>query len=367
MINLRGLAQFDYWLFLGAIAVASLGLVGVFSATTHGAMPNLHQRQLTWVVLGALVCLIVVLIDYHILIDNAFPIYAGMILVLIGVLIFGTEVNGSKSWVRVAGFNFQPSELAKIVVILVLSRYLTEINRPYLTRRDVMALAGLTLGPVVLVTMQGDLGTALTFVPILAGIMAVAGLRARFLVGVLIVVLCVAPIGWLTLKDYQKQRILVTMNPELDPQGVGYQTKQSLIAIGSGGITGKGFGEGLQGQLGFVPEIHSDFIFALLCEEQGLIGGGLFLALYLLGLLRLLRIGETARDRPGILIVTGIASLFFFHLIVNVGMTLGLLPAIGIPLPLLSYGGSVTLTTFAAIGLALSVHHRKFVHSDTLT
>jgi rod shape determining protein RodA len=166
----------------------------------------------------------------------------------------------------------------------------------------------------------------------------------------------------LALKDYQKQRILVTLDPDLDPQGIGYQTRQSQIAIGSGGLLGKGVGQGLQSKLGFVPEVHTDFIFALLAEEIGFVGASIILMLYLLVLMRLIHIAETARDRVGILIVTGVASLMFFHVVVNVGMTLGILPAIGIPLPLLSYGGSSILTTFAALGLALSVFQRRFVY-----
>lgn len=366
MINRRGFAQFDFWLLLGAILVAALGLVGVFSAASHGGDTGLFQRQLTALLLGIVACIVVVLLDYHTLTDYSPFFYGCMVAVLVGVLLFGTEINGSKSWIRFAGVGFQPSEMAKIVLILTLAKYLTELNKSYLTKRDLITLAGITLVPMVLITMQGDLGTALTFFPILVGTAVVAGLRMRFLLVVMLIVVCIAPLGWFTLKDYQKQRILVTFDPELDPQGTGYQTKQSLIAIGSGGLTGKGFGNGLQGQLGFVPEVHSDFIFSLLCEEQGLIGGALLLALYLGGMLRLLSIGERARDRSGILIVTGVVSLLFFHILVNIGMTVGLMPAIGIPLPLLSYGGSSTITTFVAIGLVLNVHHRRFVYPDRL-
>ncbi len=362
MIGRRVLAQFDYPLFAGAVVLASIGLLGIYSATTHGADSGLFGRQIVWLVLGVAVCLAMLSIDYHILIENALLLYVGMVILLVAVLIFGREINGSRSWIRFGGVGLQPSEIAKIVLILTLSHYLAELNESRLERRHFFKLAGLTLIPVALVAMQGDLGTALTFLPILLGTALVAGLRLRFLAGLLIVFLCAAPLGWFTLKDYQKQRILVTLDPELDPSGVGYQTHQSLIAIGSGGFTGKGFGNGLQSQLGFVPEIHSDFIFALLAEERGFLGASFILLLYLLGLLRLTRIGETARDRAGILIVTGVASLVCFHVLVNVGMTLGVMPAIGIPLPLLSYGGSATISSFIALGLALNVHSRRFVY-----
>ncbi len=362
MIGRRLFSQFDYPLFGGTLLMSLIGLLGIYSATTHGADDSLFFRQVIWLSLGVCACLAMLLIDYHILVDNAMVLYLLTALVLLGVLFFGTEVNGSRSWIRVAGFGAQPSELAKIVLVLALANYLSGLNQNYLGRRHLVTLAGLTLLPVVLVTLQGDLGTALTFFPILLGTALVAGVRARFLMGLLILALCVAPIGWFTLKEYQKQRIRVTLNPDLDPSGVGYQTNQSLIAIGSGGMTGKGFGNGLQSQLGFVPESHSDFIFALLAEERGFLGGAFILLLYLFGLQRLVRIGETSRDRAGILVVTGVASLICFHVVVNVGMTLGIMPAIGIPLPLLSYGGSATISSFVGLGLALNVHSRRFVY-----
>jgi rod shape determining protein RodA len=215
---------------------------------------------------------------------------------------------------------------------------------------------------MILITIQGDLGTALMYLPILMGMVVVVGVRKQLLVGVLVVSLCVAPLSWFFLQDYQKQRILVTFDPGLDPQGIGYQSRQSQIAIGSGGLFGKGLGQGLQSQLGFVPEIHTDFIFAILAEEIGFVGSILILMLYLLILMRLIRIAETARDRVGILMSAGVASLMFFHVAINVGMALGIVPPIGIPLPLLSYGGSATVTVFAALGLALNVYQRRFVY-----
>ncbi len=358
----RRLDQFDLLLFGSALALSLIGLLAIKSVASYGANPMFFYKQALWLTLGAFICLLFFLVDYHFLTDHAFQLYVLMILVLITVLIFGQEINGSRSWLRVGDIGIQPSELAKFVVVLTLARYLSELKSSTLLRQDVLWVAGITVLPMILVTMQGDLGTALTYFPILVGTLLVAGLPTRFLVWVLILTLCLAPWGWFSLQDYQQQRILVMLDPELDPYGVGYQTRQSLIAVGSGGVTGKGAGQALQSRLGFVPEIHSDFIFALLSEERGLVGAALVLGLYLFAMLRLVRIGETARDRLGILIVVGIASLLCFHVVVNVGMTLGLMPAVGIPLPLLSYGGSITLTTFAALGLALNVHRSRFVH-----
>ena len=218
-------------------------------------------------------------------------------------------------------------------MVLVLAQYLCEFNDSYLRRKHYLILGSLTLFPMILITLQGDLGTALMYLPILLGILVVSGLRMRFLLVCLLCSVLAAPVGWAFLKDYQKQRILVTLDPELDPQGIGYQSRQSQIAIGSGGLFGKGLGHGLQSQLGFVPEIHTDFIFAILAEEIGFVGSVFILMLYLLVLVRLVHIAESAQDRLGILIVTGIASLIFFHVGINVGMTFGLVPPDRNPTP----------------------------------
>ncbi|MDA2934487.1 rod shape-determining protein RodA [Acidobacteria bacterium AH-259-D05] len=362
-MSARGfLSNFDYFLFLAALILALIGALGIYNAGVEEGDYSLFARHLLWIGLGVGICFLVTSGDYHFLADHAFLFYGLSTLLLVWILFFGREINGSKSWLTFGGISFQPSEITKVAVILVLARYLSEISESYLRRRHFFILASLTLLPMILIILQGDLGTALMYLPILFGVAVVAGLKMRFLVGILMVSLCIAPLGWFSLKDYQKQRILVTLDPGLDPQGIGYQSRQSQIAIGSGGLFGKGLGQGLQSQLGFVPEIHTDFIFAILAEEIGFVGSIFILMLYLLVLMRLILIAESARDRVGILIITGVASLIFFHVAINVSMTLGIAPPIGIPLPLLSYGGSSTVTTFAALGLALNVHQRRFVH-----
>ena len=361
MFDRRILSQFDYLLLGLAVCLALVGVVGVYSAGA-GVGNTVYLRQLLWVVLGASVCVLSVIIDYRVLTDYAFLIYTLLIAVLIGLLLFGTEVNGSRSWLGIAGVGIQPSELGKLAVILAITRYLSDVNDDPLSRRHLIVPAFLTLVPMVLIYLQGDLGTATVYAPIALGILLVAGLRLRLLVGVLAVLLCLAPIGWYSLNNYQQERILTTVDPNRDPQGFGYQTRQAQIAIGSGGLTGQGVGQGRQSRLGFVPEIQTDFIFALLAEELGFLGGAAILFLYLVLLLRLISIGEKSRDRSGILIVAGIASFLTYHVVVNVGMTLGLVPTIGIPLPLVSYGGSATLTTFLALGLAINIYYRRFVY-----
>jgi len=357
MLNRRLLTQFDYLLFGTALALSLLGVLGVYSAD-----PDLYLDQLVRVGLGIAVCLVVVYIDYHLLLDHIFLLYGISMLVLLAVLFWGVEIHGSRSWVSLAGFSFQPSEVSKIVLILVLARYLSEsgVDRP--GRRQLMVSSVLTLSMVGLVTLQQDLGTAIMYLPVAASILIVAGLRLKILAAILLIGLCLAPLGWWGLREYQRQRVLITLDPELDPQGIGYQTRQSQIAIGSAGVLGHGIGKGLQSQLGFVPESHTDFIFALLAEEMGLLGGTLILLLYLLLLIRLTIIGEKARDRAGLLIMAGITGLIFSHVVVNIGMALGIVPPIGIPLPLLSYGGSATITTFISLGLALNVSCRRFFY-----
>ena len=362
MFEKKSLPTLDYFLFGSSLALAFLGVLGIYSAAPL-ASSGIFVRQFFWIILGVGVCLIVASVDYHLLVDHALQFYLCSLGLLGGLLLFGTEINGSKSWIVLGDVQFQPSEIVKLAVILALAQYLGQVSRKRLTKQHYATLSAMILAPVVLIILQGDLGTALMYLPILAGMaLLVTGLSKKLLLGVLAFSLVVAPLTWWALKDYQKQRILVTFSPDLDPQGVGYQTRQSRIAIGSGGLLGKGIGQGLQSKLGFVPEVHTDFIFALLAEETGFVGSSIILMLYLLVLMRLIHIAETARDRVGILIVTGVASLMFFHVVVNVGMTLGILPAIGIPLPLLSYGGSSTLTTFASVGLALSVFKRRFVY-----
>ncbi len=358
------LRHFDLPLIAAVLCLAGIGLTAVYSATLHGAQSNLFFKQIVWVCGGAVLFLFLNLSDYRFPTDHAFSIYAAAVLSLVAVLLFGTEIHGSRSWIRFSGIGFQPSEFAKVAVVLVLARYLAGQNEDYLSKTRILALTGLALCPAVLVMMQGDLGTALTYFSILVGTMFVAGMRLRLVFQTAFLSLLSAPLAWFALKDYQQQRILATLNPSLDPQGVGYQTSQSIIAVGSSGLTGKGFGQGFQSQLGFVPEIHSDFVYALLTEEWGLLGGGLILALYLVLFQRLAWIGGRARDRSGILIVTGVASLIGFHVLINVGMSLGICPSVGIPLPLLSYGGSSTMAFLLCLGLAASVYRRRYVYSE---
>jgi rod shape determining protein RodA len=358
----RSWGQIDFLLLALVGALALLGVLGVYSAGLSSG-GRFYSGQLLRIGLGFAVCLFVMLFDYRKLVERAFVLYILALLVLAGVLIFGSEVNGSKSWIHVGGLTFQPSEFTKIVVLLAVIRLISDSREEYLTHRRLMNVGVVCLIPILLIILQRDLGTAIMFVPVVGGILLAAGVRRRLLIGVLVVGLVSTPLVWLGLKDYQRQRVLVTLDPGRDPLGIGYQTRQAQIAIGSGGLLGRGIGEGRQSQLGFVPESHTDFIFALLAEETGFLGAASILLLYFLLLSRLITIGVEAKDRAGMLIIAGVVAFIFSHVLINVGMALGIVPPIGIPLPFLSYGGSSTLTAFAAIGLALSVSLRRYMYS----
>ena len=358
----RSWGQFDFLMLVVVAALSLLGVLGVYSAGLSGG-GRLYSGQLLRIGLGFAVCFAVMIFDYRKLVERAVVLYVLALVVLAGVLIFGTEVNGSKSWIHVGGMTFQPSEFTKIVVLLIVIRLISDSREDFLTRRRLINVGIVCLIPIVLIILQRDLGTAIMFVPVVGGILLAGGLRRKLVVGVLILGIVSAPVVWFGLKDYQRQRVLVTLDPGRDPLGVGYQTRQAQIAIGSGGLLGRGIGEGLQSQLGFVPESHTDFIFALLAEETGFLGAASILFLYFLLLSRLITVGLEAKDRAGMLIIAGVVAFIFSHVLINVGMALGIVPPIGIPLPFLSYGGSSTLTTFAAIGLALSVSLRRYMYS----
>ena len=357
------LYQLDFLLIASSLLLVMAGLLASYSLDMGGAGSTLYLSQLSRVGIAFLVCLAFLYIDFEILTYYSVVFYTFLILVLLGVLFFGTEINNSKSWLAIGSFRIQPSEPGKIIFILFMASLLGQFKKEYLPYSKLLQCTALGLLPVILILLQGDLGTAIMYLPILGGMLWMSGIRPKVMIIILLCLLLVAPVGWMVLKDYQKQRIKTVFNPELDPQGIGYQTRQSLIAMGSGGFFGKGIGKGLHAQLGYVPESRTDFIFTLLVEEAGFVGAFFILTLYLIILWRMLEISRNARNRIGLLITTGVIFFFLSHLVINIGMATGLLPAIGIPLPLLSYGGSSLLASTAALGLALNVNSRRFVNT----
>lgn len=353
------------WFLLGVALVVSLvGLVEIYSTTQNQPhFAGMHVRQLTWIGIGLLVMLIVARVDYHWLVDQWVWIYVGMVALLGSVFFVGTVKFGARRWIEVGGQTFQVSELAKWSIIIVLAKYFGDLRSETLTLKDVAKVAVLTVVPLALIAAQPDLGTALTLVPIAAVGVFLAGLRWKHVAAFALAAALLMPASWFfLLKDYQRQRLVTFANPTADVRGPGYQTMQSKIAVGSGGFWGKGMGEGSQNQLGFIPVRHAEFVFAAYAEEQGFLGVLLALGIYLILLLRLLHNVETAPDRAGAFLVAGVAGLLLFHLMVNVGMVIGLMPVTGIPLPLMSYGGSATISTFMMLGLVMSVRMRRFVN-----
>ena len=362
MINRRYLYEFDWTTFLIALALSAIGIVFIYSATRDASSTFFLWRQLIWLACGLILFAMVQMIDYHTLTHYVHFLYGFGLIALLTVLVFGSEVRGHRSWLHVGSVTLQPSEFVKIVTILALVRFFSQGAKVQLSGWEIAIAGAITSLPMLLVLLEGDLGSAMTFIPVLASMALVCGLKRRFVVITLITVLCLTPLAWLSLKNYQRQRIMATFNSELDPRGIGYQAQQSKIAIGSGGVLGKGIFQGTQSQLGFLPARHTDFIFAVLAEEAGLAGALAVLGLYFWLLWRILNFTRAARDRTGLLLIVGVASLISFHLLINVGMVIGLVPIAGIPLPLLSYGGSSMMSTFFGLGLILNVQVRRFLY-----
>ena len=354
--------DFDWFLLLVAVGIAALGVAEIYSTTAHTALASQYKRQIYWVVLGCLAALVVSRVDYHIILEHVPWIYLASLLGLGAVLVAGRSISGARRWLRLGPLTFQVSELVKLVIMLVVAAYLARKREKVVTWKDLVALSVLVGLPAFLVAKEPDLGTALTFVPIAAGGLFLAGIRMRQVLALFLVGVLALPVGWHFLKPYQRDRVTSFVHPSEHAQGSGYQASQAKIAIGSGGFWGKGIGNGTQTRLGFIPVSHADFIFASFAEEQGFVGTLLVLLLYFALLLRLLDGAQTAGDRAGAFLLVGLASVLFFQVSVNIGMMIGLLPITGIPLPLMSQGGSSTLATFLALGLAMSVKMRRFVN-----
>jgi len=349
------------WVLLGAIfMLCFISVTMIFSTTGSWRLPSI---QLYAIVLGLFVFAICLTVDYRALTDKSHFIYLALIGLLLYVLLFGTVAGGSRRWISLRFFNLQPSEFVKVGVALVLAKFFGENRRGSPTTGDLVIAGLVTVVPLLLVAREPDLGTAVTLAPIFLGIAYVAGMRMRIL-GILLLVAAVsAPIVWtFALKDYQKSRISTFLDPSQDAKGAGYQQIQARITVGSGGLTGKGFRKGTQGQLRFLPVAHNDFIFSVLAEEQGFVGVLAVLGLYLLVIWRSIEAARLAKDRLGVYLVMGLLASFTFQVIYNVTMSAGLAPVKGLTLPLMSYGGSSMIATLASFGLILNVRMRRFTN-----
>jgi rod shape determining protein RodA len=311
---------------------------------------------------GLLAFVMLLSFDYHIFSDFITFMYLVGLAVLGLVLIVGRAIHSNKSWIYLGIFSFQPSELMKILVIIALAKYYSELDLEYLGFKELLIGGLIVFVPAFLVVLQGDLGTAVTFFPIYAVLSCLAGVRRKHVVVLLVLVAVAAPLSWFLLRGYQKGRIETVFNPANDPHHLGYQTIQSEIAVGSGRLLGKGFKQGSQGHLGFLPARHTDFVFAVLSEEKGFAGSITILGLFLFVSYRLFRTARDAKDKIGTMIVAGVLALLLFHVVINIGMVEGLLPILGIPLPFVSAGGSSLISYFAAMSLCMGIKMRRYVN-----
>jgi len=368
MADAPGTREYDWWLLAILTAICAVGVVEIYSTTHGSALAGMHMKQVRWLVIGFAVMFVLSRLDYHLIMDQAPWLYIAGLAALVAVLLVGHRRFGAQRWIPILGEFFQVSELVKLIIIIVLARFFAEVRTDELSLQDLIK-AGLLVGlPLGLILKQPDLGTALVLMPMLIVGAFLAGLKWRHaavfsLAGLLLVgAIFYPPVSRHILKPYQRERITSFLHPEEDAKGSGYQLLQSKIAVGSGGFWGKGFGNGSQNQLGYIPVRYSDFIMSAWAEEQGFKGVLVALGLYMALLLRLVQNAQRAKDRAGMFLVMGVTAALGFHVLVNVAMVIGAMPVTGIPLPLMSYGGSATLFVFLAIGLVMNVRLRRFVN-----
>ena len=360
-INLH-LKNFDWLIFSLSLIISLIGVMEIYSATQHQASESFYVKQLCFLGLSLVVMFIISYVNYHSLTEHAPYIYLGVIIALILVLITAPVISGTRGWIPIGTLKLQPSEFSKVAVVLALSRFLCEVREKFLTFAHIVKACLIVTLPIGLILLQPDLGSAITFVPLLLVGLFLGGLRFRWIMCGILFSSLITVTGWYNLKEYQKERIYTFLEPGNDPQGWGYHSIQSRVAVGSGGIFGKGVTQGTQTALGFLPEPHTDFIFSVTGEELGFVGSVTILGLYFLMIMRAVHIAQTARDKLGIYLTLGSISVIMFHIFVNVGMVLGIMPITGIPLPLMSYGGSSMLSTFILLGLIANVRMHRYVN-----
>ena len=364
MFERRLYYHIDWALVAAIVALCALGVLMIYSTTfdpTRGTS-RLYATQLYAILIGMGALVFMLSIDYRTFTDKSHLIYIGVCALLLYVMFFGMVQMGARRWIPLKIFNLQPSEFAKIAVALVLAKFYGE-NRVAASWTDLAIGGVLTAVPLLLIAKEPDLGTAVTLLPVFLAVAYLAGMRMRILGVMFLCLLLAAPVAWkFALKDYQKSRVSTFLDPSQDAKGAGYQQIQARITVGSGGLSGKGFRQGTQGQLRFLPVAHNDFIFSVLAEEQGFAGVLVALGLYLFVILRALEAARLAKDRLGSYLVLGVLAGFTFQVIYNITMSAGLAPVKGLTLPLMSYGGSSMIATLAGFGLVLNVRMRRFTN-----
>lgn len=357
----RRLLQNVDWALLGAtVALVALSITTLSSLHVGRAGGTVVLRQLMWFGVGMVALVVVASIDYKRMVRAAPVFYLAGLGGLVAVFLLGRTVSGARRWILLGPMSVQPSEVFKFCFVLMIAWFLTSRWAQPVSKTTLALVAPLLVVPVVLIIKQPDLGTALLLVPVLVSLLVGAGIRLRLLGGLGLAALSAMPLVWFALKEYQRERILVFLDPFRDPLGSAYNVIQAKIAIGSGQLLGKGVAGATQSQLAFLPERHTDFIFAVFAETWGFVGCLVLLTCYTLLLLRGFDIAASAREPVGRLVALGVTALFATQVLVNVGMVTGLLPVVGIPLPLMSYGGTSMLISLMALGLLLSVRMRQF-------
>jgi rod shape determining protein RodA len=353
--------DFDWLLLLFVLLICGLGVMEIRSATAHTKFAGAHIKQIYWIMGGLVAMFLISLVNYQALLEKVHWIYIGSLASLMMVLLFGQKYMGARRWIKLpGGMHFQPSEWVKLILILAVAKYFADLSERELSWSDFIKAGAIVGIPMLMVLVQPDLGTSLTYLPIAMMGLFLGGLRLKQALAVLLLAGSMMPLAWHGLKPYQRERLVSFMEPQADSQGSGYQVIQSLIAVGSGGIWGSSTGS--QTQLAFLPVPQTDFIFAAFAEEHGFVGALGVLLLYFIVLMRLTQNAQTAPDRAGVFLVMGVVAVLSFHILVNVGMVVGFMPVTGIPLPLMSYGGSSVLFMFLALGLVMNVRMRRFVN-----
>ncbi len=362
MIDRRLITHFDWLTFSTVLTLAFIGFASVYSAT-HAHQPAVYRKEFYWLIIGGSFMLVSVVLSYSLLESFGYIFYAASNLALVLVYIIGSSFGGARRWISLGFFSLQPSEIAKLALIVALAKYFSSKPIPPkgMGIKELIVPGLLMAAPFLLIAKQPDLGTAIIIWMIFWSMVLIVKVRFRTVIALVVSFALAAPFFWMALKDYQKARLSSFLNPGADPLGSGYHVLQSKIAIGSGGLIGKGFMDGTQGKLMFLPEHHTDFIFAALAEEWGLLGSVILLSLFMTLVLSGINTANNSKDRFGFLLAFGVTAMFFWQIVINLGMVSGMLPVVGVPLPFISYGGSFLITSMISAGLLLNVHMRRFI------
>ncbi|MEP7162310.1 MAG: rod shape-determining protein RodA [Candidatus Moraniibacteriota bacterium] len=362
----RNIFRFDWFLLAATFFLLGMGLLALYSFSATLTGNSYFIRQGIFALVGIAAMFFVANLDYRHIARMSTPIYFVTLFFLILVLILGVDIRGTVGWLSFGIFQVQPVEFAKLALIVFLASFISKKRSELGEWTRLIASLFLTATMIFLVLRQPDLGSSLVLAFIWLTMILVSGIRWKHFLVLGCLGLLLAGLSWFLLADYQKARLQTFMNPELDPKGSGYNVLQSMVAVGSGGLSGKGIGHGSQSQLNFLPERHTDFIFAVIAEELGLTGGIILIVVYTLLLYRVKRVGDVAADNTGYLIAVGILAMLFVQITINLGMNMGFLPVTGLPAPLLSYGGSSLLSVFLGLGLLLSIYRFRRDKRDTL-